>query len=549
MSNDQSRITPQAGRPLLNRSNLNLNTDQNHRDDNDDNDDIQILSGTPIITSPIRRSNNSSGGLAQRLQNQHRDQQRRLRREIDMARGNSGRNNTTSSNFYSNPNIHIQDDGPILITSDTEDMDSFHSDSGIVDPNSDIYNMTLSADQRSIRNSMRAQREHLQNLNNHNNSNHGNNGDLDDDVEFVGERELPDIQILPPPPSAGFELYTPSGPLFTPVDSPDEVRRSGIRRTTSPPASYNTSLINSIARTIRNNQSTLRQSRFRRQQDESNRRARQAGNGTVADRVRRRQQRNSVRRDGESSTVRPRNHPSLVLEGIRAYSNMFRFLQSIRFNENFEDGSYMETSNEDNVPENIMRILQSRDEERENERIRNRNSIATTERKKMAKNSRVENSLKKKFSNDLGEENHNDVCVLCGTTFLQGIPTNYNEIPDDNAEKEKEVKDLLKEGFRSPWRSWEKFTNIEIDLSKKVFFSSCGHMYCGRCVNNIMRFRGLSIKQRKDELKKVKNGNSDRINASQMDFENPGFSAPLKCVADGCNKRFCGKTPFNELYV
>lgn len=549
MSNEQNRVTPQAGRPLLNRSNLNINNDQTLRNNNDDNDDIQILS-----TSPIRRSNNLSGGLAQRLQNQHRDQQRRFRRESDMTRGSSERSNmTTSSNFYSNPNIHIQDDEPILITSDTEDMDSFHSDSGILDPNSDIYNMTLSADQRSLRNSMRAQREHLQNLNNDNNNisnnNRNNNGDLDDDIEFVGEREIPDIQILPPPPTSGFELYTPSGPLFTPVDSPDEVRRGGIRHTTTPPANFNASWANSIARIIRDNQSTLRQSHFRRQQDEPNRILRRPTNGTVADRVRRRQQRNSVRRAGESSTIRPRNHPSLVLEGIRAYSNMFRFLQSIRFNENFVDGDHMGTGNEDTVPENIMRILQNRDEERENERIRNRNSIATNERKKMAKNSRVETSLKKKYSNNLGEDRHNDVCVLCGTIFLQGIPTNYNELPNNNAEKEKEIKDLLKDGFRSPWRSWENFTNIEIDLSKKVFFSSCGHMYCGRCVNNIMRFRGLSVKQRKDELKKVKNGNLEKISASKMDFENPGFSAPLRCVADGCNKRFCGKTPFNELYV
>ena len=574
----------------------------------------------------------ASTGIAQRLQNQHARQQRRLRTENERQRlrqqrqqrrnrqGNGRTSTSTSqganatagprastniddpividfsasqeavSGFYTNPNTHIQDDGPILITSDAEDLDSverngidgpgFHSDAEAAGSTSPRVRMALSADQTSIRNALSAQQQHLQYLINQQQQqqqpreNEPPTNETDDDIQFVGERELPDLQILPSTP--GYELHTPSGPLFVPTATPSEIRRAGNRSRASlgrvgartPGSSAFLSLVRS------NRRATPSQETLRQRQLEANRRARDAAGNTVADRVRRRPQRSSVLAGHEFQNVnmngRPRNHPILSLEGLQVYSNMYRFLHSLGFRDDstvFQDveglpwmsgggdssggGGDMENGDGSDVPANVMRILQNRDEERENQRIQTRNSIATTEKNKKAKEARVDLRLRIKFSNNLGERGQTDVCVLCGVTLLEGIPENCFE-EGGAGNREKAVKRLFREGFISPWRAWTRFTKIEVDLSKKVFFGTCGHMYCGRCVNNIMKFRGLTARQRKDELNKTKKDQAaglDRVSAWDQDFENPAFSAPLKCIADSCTRRFTGKTPFNELYV
>lgn len=565
--NIQQRHQKSEATPLI----QNL-TDNNS--DSEDDDEIQIISSPVNPTSRFRTlpaNTSRPRNLALHLQNQNSEQNRPISRESER------RNNRNGSGFYNNPNDHIHDSDPILITSDTEDNDIVEESNNTDTNNTLRFDMPLSADQESIRNAQNTQRRVLRNLVNRSNSGnendssfqmysqHGHNNydaDNDDDIEVVAERDVPDVQILQTGPATpGYELHTPSGPLFVPTD-PDEIRTVGVRNRTnmqgtdesrhsdtrsrshSPTLS---SFVRAMAGSASTRQQALRRQReFRRQQLEANRRARDAAAGTVAGRVQRRRPRTSVRPSNPSTTIGPREPPRLMFDGIRAYSTIFRFLESMEFP---LSGVDMDASNGD-VPENIMRILQDRDEQRENDRIRSRTNIATGEKKKMAKDSRISGTMKKKYSNNLGEENQNDVCVLCGITLLQGIPADYNSEEKLN-KRDEEIKDLVKEGFQSPWRAWEKFSNMELDLSKKVFFAPCGHMYCGRCVNNIMKYRSLTARQRKDELKKTKNGKGDlsRVSATGMDFENPGFSAPLKCVADECTKRFVGKTPFNELYV
>lgn len=586
--------------------------------DNDDNDDIQITSASSANT-----------GIAEQLQNQHSRQRRRLRTENERQRlrqqrqqrrnrhGDGPRTSTSTgtsqganatagsgassniddpividlhasqeavSGFYTNPNTHIQDDGPILITSDAEDLESiernglddpgFHSDTEVSGSTSPRVRMALSADQTSIRNALSAQQQHLQHLINQQQQreNAPSIHEMDDDIQFVGERELPDLQILRSAP--GYELHTPSGPLFVPTTTSSEIRSAGNRsRATMGRFGARTPGSSGFLGLVRSNRrATPSQHTLRQRQLEANRRARDAAGNTVADRVRRRPQRSSVRAGHELQNVtvngRPRNHPILSLEGLQAYSNMYRFLHSLGFRDDstvFQDvGGFpwisgggdgggngeMENGDGSDVPANVMRILQNRDEERENQRIQMRNTIATTEKNKKAKEARVDLRQRMKFSNNLGEQGQTDVCLLCGVTLLQGIPENcFDEGAED---REKAVKRLVREGFISPWKAWTRFTKIEVDLSKKVFFGTCGHMYCGRCVNNIMKFRGLTARQRKDELNKTKKdpaASLDRVSAWDQNFENPAFAAPLKCIADGCTRRFTGKTPFNELYV
>lgn len=586
----------------------------------DDNDnEIEITSAT---SSGVGSGPHLGGGLAQTLQNQHTQQQRRIRREHERQRlrqqrlqarhrRHSNENNFTldtapsdqfsGSGLYNNPNTHIHDEqeGPILITSDNEDLESvdmnsigdpgFYSDTataGSTDTTSSRVRMVLSADERSIRNARVAQNDHLRSLMGDSNfvpasianaveldtANAGsdNAGDVpeDDEIQFLSEREIPDVQVISSN-NPGYNVYTPSGSLFVPTT---EIRRGGGRVNMVLGDNRNDSRRSSQRRSLRNfvrveRSGRTRQESLRERQVEANRRARDAAsNGdTIGERVRRRVE---TQTHDNPRVVRPRNHPSLSLGG---FSNVFRLLQTIANSEHngitdsislfdafptigeFYNESLMGNGEStDDVPANVMRILQSRDEERENERVRSRNKIANTEKNKKSKEGKIDNDLRGRYSNNLGSEKQDDVCVLCGVTLLQGVPDKYTEKNGKNlVTKPEDIHELIKEGFISPWNAWERFTNVEIDLSKKVFFGSCGHMYCGRCVNNIMRFRGMTAKERRQELNKYKKtGKSlDRISASMTEFENPTFSAPLKCVAHGCNKRFSGKIPFTELYL
>lgn len=66
-------------------------------------------------------------------------------------------------------------------------------------------------------------------------------------------------------------------------------------------------------------------------------------------------------------------------------------------------------------------------------------------------------------------------------------------------------------------------------------------------MRNITSFRLKSLKERKIAL--GCNANIDQKTSAETDFGHPAFSAPLKCVAEGCSKKFIGKTPFKEVYL
>lgn len=549
-----------------------LPDDDDNDDDDDDNDNINI----------VGESINSSGA-------------------------------TSIPQIHYMPNINTHDDGPgashsaasapILIESDDEDISVHSASVSTSESPSSRLNMALNADDRSIRLAQAAQRRHIQRLTNEmqqqrrqrQQQRDGATVDDTDEVQFVAERPVPDIQILSSREtervraSPGFDLYTPSGPLFVPVESEEQTRRGGGRvhmtlgrdngDSSDDGRGGRVSSNSRFWRPVRDNRASQQQ--LRERQMEANRRARAAAAAaqtpSIADRVHSR----STRRPAPASSnehrnVRPRlthemtnNHIAAANSGVfhllstlaphnarvAAAMNMF---ESMGARQIFGHRFYMPTAFEaqdgmtgmggdltsDEIPDHVMRILQSRDEEREAQRVSARTKLANAERDKKAKDAAIPAELRSEYSNNLGEDGHTDICVLCGVTLLEGIPEKNTDIEN----RDDEIKQFVKEGIISPWQAWRKCSKEDIGLSKKVFFGTCGHIYCGRCVSNIMKFRGLTARQRRDALNKERIVSKDRVSAATTDFENPAFSAPLKCIAKNCGKKFAGQTPFNELY-
>ena len=90
---------------------------------------------------------------------------------------------------------------------------------------------------------------------------------------------------------------------------------------------------------------------------------------------------------------------------------------------------------------------------------------------------------------------------------------------------------------QAPWFCVYPFTEVDIELSKRIFVAKCGHLFCGRCVKNI----GNRPKLRKS---KTSNANSS---TAEISILNPKFYAPSTCPELQCQKKFLSKS-FTEFY-
>lgn len=119
-------------------------------------------------------------------------------------------------------------------------------------------------------------------------------------------------------------------------------------------------------------------------------------------------------------------------------------------------------------------------------------------------------------------------CELCGVTLGEGIPQDFK--PQLHyAENFQQYREDYK--CHAPWFCCKQLTDVDKDLSKRVFLNKCGHLYCGRCIKNI--------------------GNRPRAKKGQklqISIDNPHIFAPGKCVATECGHRLVGKKNFTELY-
>lgn len=118
-------------------------------------------------------------------------------------------------------------------------------------------------------------------------------------------------------------------------------------------------------------------------------------------------------------------------------------------------------------------------------------------------------------------------CELCGVILGQGIPEDFK--PDLRYDKEF-LKYSTQYKVNAPWFCIKECSAIDIEFSKRVFAAKCGHLYCGRCVRNIVN--------RPPGKKKSKVATID----------NSLVRCPKKCVASSCEVQFKGKRYFRELY-
>ncbi|VEU21523.1 DEKNAAC102678 [Brettanomyces naardenensis] len=199
---------------------------------------------------------------------------------------------------------------------------------------------------------------------------------------------------------------------------------------------------------------------------------------------------------------------------------------------------------EESIPESLMEEISRREQVEEDTRVNKRQRVADKMRSEGKAKANISEDQKSMFTRAILPENES-ICTLCGVKLVEGIPEDYDVLTD-----EKKIKDLvLHEGIRSPWQCCKKLTSIDTELSKKVFFGKCGHVYCGRCVNNITR--GLKETQgaREKRKRRRKKLDLDKVSVTELDFDDPDISAPSRCVVDGCNRLLRGRYFFRELYI
>lgn len=155
-------------------------------------------------------------------------------------------------------------------------------------------------------------------------------------------------------------------------------------------------------------------------------------------------------------------------------------------------------------------------------------------------NKKTKNEIEKKIANQDErhtsniKSNENLVCELCNIVLGEGAPDDFK---GDIRYNEKFSKYCETYNCQAPWFCVYPFTEVDIELSKRIFVAKCGHLFCGRCVKNI----GNRPKLRKS---KTSNANSS---TAEISILNPKFYAPSTCPELQCQKKFLSKS-FTEVY-
>lgn len=239
--------------------------------------------------------------------------------------------------------------------------------------------------------------------------------------------------------------------------------------------------------------------------------------------------------------LRSRNRPDGDINGYLASGQLIREIYTFVSSPDNEvlDPSGFEPR-DDGIPYSVLEQI-----DRDNNAILNRKF---QEHKNFSKpylekaNKRI-GDLPDNYTTDLRSLSDNTavVCPVCGVVLGEGISSDFKSL--FHIEREKKLADpTYKKIDYDDAKIFESQTQIyncpapyqlvpdilETDKlsSKKVFFSRCGHVYCGRCVNNIV-----------NRQKVIKN--------SKRNIQNPLVYGPKRCVAEKCNK---GLKLFIELF-
>ncbi|CDK28880.1 unnamed protein product [Kuraishia capsulata CBS 1993] len=217
------------------------------------------------------------------------------------------------------------------------------------------------------------------------------------------------------------------------------------------------------------------------------------------------------------------------------------------FNVRFGSNGDYEAEDDGDIPPGVMETIRQWEEADDNRRVSDRQSMANKWRQTNTEKSTISAPEKKYFTSEISNK-QNQVCVLCGVVLGEGIPEDFNTSkgePDESDVQEY----VSRQHIRAPWRFTDMLTPADRDLSKKIFFARCGHVYCGRCVNNINRYLPSKTGEKAGKNKRRKTVKVDFDNPGTMDFRDYNLFAPNSCAAEGCEKKTSTKAFFRELFV
>lgn len=358
--------------------------------------------------------------------------------------------------------------------------------------------------------------------------------DDDDEVEIVEER----INV-PERPSPSYVIHSPNGPIpvYENNQGPNEPERRSFQNASGPAPVQN----------FRNPQQLSdRAIRMRRQEQirtHNNIQARQGGTSPrppPSHFIRQQPQplvqhpmlRRRSRR-GVPNASTPLLHMMLHMGNYpMAFNNLF-------FNDNddeeddpnFYPGMMFPGESHDHasVDQHIMGIIEQR-ENQEADKKRSINENATKQYQKISED-KIAN-IKAPFTTTIDPE-EDYVCILCGVTLGEGISDDFRgNVIHSKLEQLQEENDV-----RAPYQALNLVTDADRDLSKRIFMSTCGHTYCGRCVKNISNVKSI-LKEKKVKFKRTDNN-----------IDNPFVYAPSKCIALNCGIGLGARRRFNEIFV
>ncbi|KAG5357729.1 hypothetical protein CJU89_4197 [Yarrowia sp. B02] len=111
-------------------------------------------------------------------------------------------------------------------------------------------------------------------------------------------------------------------------------------------------------------------------------------------------------------------------------------------------------------------------------------------------------------------------CALCRCELGMGVPSEKKKSGSKPAKK------------RKRFSRFSDLSDVDISLSKRMFFSKCGHIYCGLCVQNIKRRRTRKQKKEDKTIMDV-----DQITNFKGRYVDTPFSLVDQCVVRGCNEK------------
>lgn len=183
----------------------------------------------------------------------------------------------------------------------------------------------------------------------------------------------------------------------------------------------------------------------------------------------------------------------------------------------FQDQQTVENSIMERIERDNENALDAR---LESEKIFNRKALAE-------KQALAEQELKG-YTNSITSTD-NAQCEVCGVTLGEGIPDDFTPNPKYNDKLAHHASEFH---VPAPWFCIKQLYDTDRVFSKRVFVARCGHLFCGRCIKNIV------------------NRSPTRKRSTAITIDNPLVLAPRRCPADQCTRTFTkGKRVFNELYL